>query len=89
MTEVTQAIVALKSWTRTILKFVYVDDENNEIYTIEILTYEEIFEDRVKNDDEFLDSQDLDLDLINNVVFKEFESLYKQIVRLKIQKKSR
>ncbi len=73
-------------------KFVHVDDENSEKFAAtvledveELLQTMKIAEENMDddNDDDILTSQALDSGLGNTVVFKGFESLYKQVVDMK------
>jgi len=90
-TEVAQAIVVLNlSIGQDELKeFVHVNNENNEKFAAAILEDVEELLETMKiaeenldddNDDDILTSQALDSGLGNTVVFKGFESLYKQVV---------
>ncbi len=90
-TEVAQAIIALNLYVEQdeFEKFVHVDDENSEEFVAtvledveELLEMMKIVEENLDddNDDEILTSQALDSGLGNTIVFKGFESLYKQVV---------
>jgi hypothetical protein len=95
-TEVAQAIAALNlSVGQDELKeFVHVDDENSEKFAVvvledieELLETMKIAEENLDddNDDDILTSQASDLGLGNTIVFKGFESLYKQVVDIEDQ----
>ncbi len=90
-TEVAQAIAALNLSVGQdeLEKFVHVNDENNEEFAAailedieELLETMKIVEENLDddNDDDILTFQALDLGLRNTIVFKGFESLYKQVV---------
>jgi hypothetical protein len=91
MTEVAQAIAALNLSVGQdeLEEFVHVNDENSEKFTTavledveELLGMMKIAEENLDddNDDDILTSQALGSGLGNTVVFKGFESLYKQVV---------
>ncbi len=91
VTEVAQAIAALNLFVGQdeLEEFVHVDDENSEEFTTEVLEDVEELLETMKiakenldddNDDDILTSQALGSGLGNAVVFKGFESLYKQVV---------
>jgi len=95
-TEVAQAIIALNLYVEQdeFEKFVHVDDENSEEFVAtvledieELLEMMKIVEENLDddNDDEILTSQALDSGLGNTIVFKGFESLYKQVVDIEDQ----
>jgi hypothetical protein len=95
-TEVAQAITALNLFIGQdeLEEFVHVDDENNEEFVATVLEdVEELLETMkiVKenldddNDDDILTSQASNSGLGNIVVFKGFESLYKQVVDIEDQ----
>jgi len=95
-TEVAQAITALNLSVGQdeLENFVHVDDENNEEFAAAVLEdVEELFETMKiakenlddDNDDDILTSQASDPGLGNTVVFKGFESLYKQVVDIEDQ----
>jgi len=96
VTEVAQAIVALNLSVGQdeLEEFVHVDDENNEEFAAAILEDVEellgtmkIAEENLDddNDDDILTSQMSGSGLGNTVVFKGFESLYKQVVDIEDQ----
>ncbi len=95
-TKVAQAIAALNLFIGQdeLEEFDHINDENSEKFVVAILEdveelletmkiAEEILDD--DNDDDIFTSQALDLGLGNTVVFKGFESLYKQVVDIKDQ----
>jgi len=95
-TEVAQAIATLNlSIAQDKLEeFVHVDDENNEKFATivledveELLETMKIAEKNLDDDnyDDILTSQALDSGLGNTIVFKGFESLYKQVVDIEDQ----
>jgi hypothetical protein len=95
-TEVAQAITILNLSVGQdeLEEFVHVDDENNEEFIVAVLEDIEELLETMKiveenrddyNDDDILTSQASDLGLGNNVVFKGFESLYKQVVDIEDQ----
>jgi hypothetical protein len=95
-TKVAQVIVALNLSVgqNKFEEFVHVDNENNEEFAATILEdVEELLETMkiVKenmdddNDDDILTFQALDSGLGNTIVFKGFESLYKQVVDIEDQ----
>jgi hypothetical protein len=95
-TEVTQAIAALNLSVGQdeLEEFVHVDDENSEEFAATVLEDIEEFLETMKiveenldydNDDDILTSQASDSGLGNTVVFKGFESLYKQVVDIEDQ----
>ncbi len=90
-TEVAQAIATLNLFVGQdeLEKFVHVNDENNEEFTAAILEDVEELLETMKiveenldddNDDDILTFQASNSGLRNTVVFKGFESLYKQVV---------
>jgi hypothetical protein len=96
VTEVAQAIAALNLSVgqNELEKFVHVDDENSEKITIAVLEDVEELLETMKiaeenldndNDDDIFTSQALGSGLKNTVVFKGFESLYKQVVDIEDQ----
>jgi len=95
-TEVAQAIAALNLSVGQdeLEEFVHVDDENNEEFAAvvledieELLETMKIVEENMDNDndDDILTSQTSDSGLENTIVFKRFESLYKQVVDIEDQ----
>jgi hypothetical protein len=95
-TEIAQAIIALNLFIRQdeLEEFVHVDDENSEEFVALVLEDVEELLETMKiakenldddNDDDILTSQVSDLDLGNTVVFKGFESFYKQVVDIEDQ----
>ncbi len=96
VTEVAQVIATLNLFVGQdkLEEFVHVDDENNEEFAAAVLedveellgtmkiTKENLDDD---NDDDILTSQALGSRLGNTVVFKGFESLYKQVVDIEDQ----
>jgi hypothetical protein len=75
-------------------EFVHFDDENSEKFVAvvledveELLETMKIAEENLDddNDDDILTSQALNLGLGNTIVFKGFESLYKQVVDIEDQ----
>jgi hypothetical protein len=95
-TEVAQAIATLNLSVGQdkLEEFVRVDDENSEKFAVVILEdIEELWETMkiIKenldddNDDDILTSQASNLSLGNNVVFKGFELLYKQVIDIEDQ----
>jgi hypothetical protein len=95
-TEVAQAIAALNLFVGQdeLEEFVHVDDENSEELAAAVLEDVEKLLETMKiaeknldndNDDDILTSQASDSGLGNTVVFKGFESLYKQVVDIKDQ----
>jgi len=96
VTEVAQAIVALNLsiGQDELEEFVHVDDENNEEFAIailedveELLQTMKIAEENLDddNDDDIFTSQASGSGLGNTIVFKGFESLYKQVVDIEDQ----
>jgi hypothetical protein len=96
VTEVTQAIVALNLSVGQdeLEEFAHVDDENSEEFVAtvledveELLGTMKIVEENLDNDngDDILTSQVSDSGLGNTVVFKGFESVYKQVVDIEDQ----
>jgi hypothetical protein len=96
VTEVAQAIAALNLsiGQDELEEFVHVDDENNEEFTAAVLEEVEellgtmkIAEENLDddNDDDILTSQASGSGLGNTIVFKGFESLYKQVVDIEDQ----
>ncbi len=96
VTEVAQAIAALNLSVGQdeLEEFVHVDDENNEEFAVavledveELLGTMKIAEENLDddNDDDIITSQASGLGLGNTVVFKGFESLYKQVVDIEDQ----
>ncbi len=96
MTEVAQAIAALNLFVGQdeLEEFVHVDDENNEEFATAVLEDVEELLETMKitkenldddNDDDILTSQASGSGLGNTVVFKGFESLYKQVVDIEDQ----
>ncbi len=96
VTEVTQAIAALNLsiGQDELEEFVHVDDENSEKFAAvvlenveELLGTMKIAEENLDNDndDDILTSQASGSGLGNTVVFKGFESLYKQVVDIEDQ----
>jgi hypothetical protein len=95
-TEVAQAIATLNlSVVQDELEeFVHVNDENNEKFVVAVLEDVEELLETMKiaeenldddNDDDILTSQTLDSSLGNTIVFKGFDSLYKQVVDIEDQ----
>jgi hypothetical protein len=95
-TEIAQAIIALNLFIRQdeLEEFVHVDDENSEEFVATVLEDVEELLETMKiakenldddNDDDILTSQVSDSDLGNTVVFKGFESFYKQVVDIEDQ----
>ncbi len=95
-TEVAQAFAALdlSIGQDELEKFVQVDDENSEEFVAAVLEDVEKLLETMKiteknldddNDDDILTSQASDSGLGNTVVFKGFESLYKQVVDIEDQ----
>ncbi len=95
-TEVAQAIVALNLTVGQdeLEEFVLVDDENSEKFAAAVLEDVEELLETMKiteenldhdNDDDILTSQASDSGLGNIIVFKGFESLYKQVVDIEDQ----
>ncbi len=95
-TKVAQAIAALNLSVGQdeLEEFVHVKDENNEEFAVVVLEDVEKLLETMKiaeenldddNDDDILTSQMLDSGLGNTVVFKGFESLYKQVVDIEDQ----
>jgi hypothetical protein len=95
-TELAQVIVTLNLSVGQdeLEEFVHVDDENSEKFAATILEDVEELLETMKiveenldddNDDDILTSQASDLSLGNIVVFKGFESLYKQVVDIEDQ----
>jgi hypothetical protein len=95
-TEVAQAIATLNLSVGQdeLEEFVHVDDENNEKFAVAVLEDVEKFLETMKiaeknldddNDDDILTSQASYSGLGNTVVFKGFESLYKQVVDIEDQ----
>jgi len=95
-TEVTQVIAALNLYVGQdeLENFVHVNDENSEKFAAvvledveEILETMKIVEENLDddNDDDILTSQASDSSLGNTVVFKGFDSLYKQVVNIEDQ----
>ncbi len=95
-TEITQAIATLNLSVGQdeLEKFVHVDDENSEEFAAAILEDVEELLETMKiveenldddNDDDILTSQASNSGLGNTVVFKGFESLYKQVVDIEDQ----
>ncbi len=95
-TEVAQVIAALNLSVGQdeLEEFVHVDDENSEEFAIAVLEDVEELLETMKiaeenldddNDDDILTSQVSDSGLGNTVVFKGFESLYKQVVDIEDQ----
>jgi hypothetical protein len=95
-TKVAQAIAALNLSVGQdeFENFVHVDDENNEEFAVAILEDVEKLLETMKiakenldndNDDDIFTSQALNSGLGNTVVFKGFESLYKQVVNIEDQ----
>ncbi len=95
-TEVAQAITTLNISVGQdeLEEFVHVDDENNKEFVVavledveELLETMKIVEENLDddNDDDILTSQASDSGLGNIIVFKGFESLYKQVVDIKHQ----
>jgi hypothetical protein len=96
VTEVAQAIVVLNLSVGQdeLEEFVHVDDENNEEFATAVLEEVEELLETMKiaeenldddNDDDILTSQASGSGLGNIVVFKGFESLYKQVVDIEDQ----
>ncbi len=96
VTEVTQAIAALNLSVGQdeLEEFVHVDDENSEKFAAavledieELLGMMKIVEENLDNDndDDILTSQASGSGLGNTVVFKGFESVYKQVVDIEDQ----
>ncbi len=96
MTEVAQTIAALNLSVGQdeLEEFVHVDDENSEKFAVailedveELLGMMKIAKENLDDDnyDDILTSQASGLGLGNTVVFKGFESLYKQVVDIKDQ----
>jgi hypothetical protein len=96
VTEVAQAIAALNLSVGQdeLEEFVHVDDENSEKFAVailedveELLGMMKIAKENLDDDnyDDILTSQASGLGLGNTVVFKGFESLYKQVVDIKDQ----
>jgi hypothetical protein len=96
VTEVAQAIVTLNLsiGQDELEEFVHVNDENSEEFTTAVLEDVEELLETMKiaeenldddNDDDILTSQVSGLGLGNTVVFKGFESLYKQVVDIENQ----
>ncbi len=96
VTEVTQAIAALNLsiGQDELEEFVHVDDENSEEFAAAVLEDVEELLGTMKiakenldndNDDDILTSQASGSGLGNTVVFKGFESLYKQVVDIEDQ----
>jgi len=94
--EIAQAITTLNLSVGQdeLEEFVHVDDENSEKFASTVLEDVEELLETMKiteenldddNDDDILTSQASDLGLGNNVVFKGFESLYKQVVDIEDQ----
>jgi hypothetical protein len=90
-TEVAQAITSLNLSVGQdeLEEFVHVDDENSEEFVAAVLEDVEELLETMKiaeenldddNDDDILTSQVSDSGLGNTIVFKGFESLYKQVV---------
>jgi len=95
-TEVTQAIAALNLFVGQdeLEEFVHVDDENSEKFAATVLEDVEELLETMKiteenldndNDDDIFTSRALDSGLGNTIVFKGFESLYKQVVDIEDQ----
>jgi hypothetical protein len=95
-TEVAQAIAALNLYVGQdeLEEFVHVDNENNEEFAVtvledieELLETMKIVEENLDddNDDDILTFQASDSGLGNIIVFKGFESLYKQVVDIEDQ----
>jgi hypothetical protein len=95
-TEVAQAIATLNLFIGQdkLEEFVHVNDENNEEFTAAVLEDVELLLEMMKiakenldddNDDDILTSQASNSGLGNIVVFKGFESLYKQVVDVEDQ----
>jgi uncharacterized protein YigA (DUF484 family) len=91
VTEVAQAIAALNLFVGQdeLEEFVHVDNENSEEFAVavledveELLGTMKIVEENLDddNDDDIITSQASGSGLGNTVVFKGFESLYKQVV---------
>ncbi len=91
MTKVAQAIAALNLSVGQdeLEEFVHVDNENNEEFATAVLEDVEELLETMKiakenldddNDDDILTSQASGSGLGNTIVFKGFESLYKQVV---------
>jgi hypothetical protein len=96
VTEVAQTIAALNLSVGQdeLEEFVHVDDENSEKFAVailedveELLGMMKIAKENLDDDnyDDILTSQASGLGLGNTVVFKGFESLYKQVVDIKDQ----
>jgi len=96
VTEVAQAIAALNLSVGQdeLEEFVHVNDENSEEFTTAILEDVEELLETMKiveenldddNDDDILTSQASGSGLGNTIVFKGFESLYKQVVDIEDQ----
>ncbi len=96
VTEVAQAIAALNLFVGQdkLEEFVHVDDENSEEFATAVLEDVEELMEMMKiveenldddNDDDILTSQVSGSGLGNTIVFKGFESLYKQVVDIKDQ----
>jgi hypothetical protein len=94
--KVAQAIIALNLSVGQdeLEEFVHVDDENSEKFAARVLEDVEEFLETMKiakenldndNDDDILTSQASNLGLGNTVIFKGFDSLYKQVVDIEDQ----
>jgi len=90
-TKVAQAIAALNLYVGQdeLEEFVHVDNENNEEFAAvvledveELLETMKIVEENLDDDDDILTSQASDSGLGNTVVFKGFESFYKQVANI-------
>jgi hypothetical protein len=90
-TKVVQAIAALNLFVgqNELEEFVHVDNENNEEFVVAVLEDIEEFLEMMKiveknldddNDDDIFTFQASDSSLGNTIVFKGFESFYKQVV---------
>jgi hypothetical protein len=72
-------------------KFVHIDDEDNEEYAIVVVEDDEELLEMMKiaktamNDDGDVNTQELNVDLKNGVIFQGFYSLYKQVLNIEDQ----